>query len=125
MRGSALVDTLIAVIIILGGLTAITRVMGLYQDPYHKEFSEAQRVAQAIIETTNSTTPPGIYNTEHPKYTISYIVDTNRQLEVTVSWQDRNGVTQRALFNSVMGRTNYRAVGAVVSASSGSIGDNK
>lgn len=131
MRGFALVDILIAVVIILGGLTALTRVVGLYQDPYNKEFSEAQRVAQGIIDTTNPTTPPGVYTREHPKYMISYVVGTKGQLEVTVTWQDRNGVTQKTVFTSVMTRTGYRVAGvngSSVSSSGGSgssSGDNK
>jgi len=110
-RGVGLIDIMIAVLIISGGLLALTRLQGiqLTSSSVAKQQSEAGFIAQGVIENlrTRSWSDPqlsvgektlpdtlGKSATYTVKYTISQPNTEQKTVEVLVSWQDNTGQTQ-------------------------------
>lgn len=110
-RGFSLLEIMIVVLIISGGLLALTRLQGISStaSSVAKQQSEAGFIAQGVIEQlrTQSWTDPslevgvktlpdtlGKSATYTVKYTVSQSNTEQKTVEVLVSWQDNTGQTQ-------------------------------
>lgn len=117
-RGFSLLEIMIAVLIISGGLLALTRLQGiqLTTSSISKQQSEAGFIAQGVIENlrTRSWSDPqlgvgeknlpntlGKSTTYSVKYTISQPNAQHKNIEVVVSWRDNTGQTLQSKLVSI------------------------
>lgn len=117
-RGFSLLEIMIVVLIISGGLLALTRLQGiqLTSSSVAKQQSEAGFIAQGVIENLRSrswsdpqlgvgekTLPdtPGKSATYSVRYTVSQSNAQHKNIEVVVSWRDNTGQTLQSKLVSI------------------------
>ena len=117
-RGFSLLEIMIVVPIISGGLLALTRLQGISStaSSVAKQQSEAGFIAQGVIKNlrTRSWSDPqlGVGETTLPdtlgksatysvKYTVSQSNAQHKNIEVLVSWRDNTGQTLQSKLVSI------------------------
>ena len=117
-RGFSLLEIMIVVLIISGGLLALTRLQGISSttSSIAKQQSEAGFIAQGVIENLRSrswsdpqlsvgekTLPdtPGKSATYSVRYTVSQSNAQHKNIEVVVSWRDNTGQTLQSKLVSI------------------------